>query len=203
MKSNFGKVLVIIVLLAAIAGVLALKSSKQPDNSTPQVSQDTVTTPPPDAPEAPVTVTQDAKPPARKTAQPTDQRKNNTPVMAPEARRPIPRNTTTPAVAVPKPKPAPAKAQALPRLLELGADKCVPCKMMQPVLAELRQEYGGKLQVDFIDVWKDAAAGEPYGIRAIPTQIFFAADGKEIFRHTGFYPKEEILAKFKELGISL
>ena len=74
--------------------------------------------------------------------------------------------------------------------------------MMQPVLAALRAEYAGKLQVDFIDVWKDTAAGDKYGIRAIPTQIFFDATGKELFRHTGYYPKEDILAKFKEFGIA-
>jgi thioredoxin 1 len=98
---------------------------------------------------------------------------------------------------------SPAKPATLPRLLELGADKCIPCKMMQPVLAELRQEYAGKLQVDFIDVWKAPAAAEPYQIERIPTQILFAADGTEIYRHTGFFPKDEILAKFAELGIIL
>ena len=94
-------------------------------------------------------------------------------------------------------------ATGLPRLLELGSDSCRPCQMMQPVLAELRKEYPGKMQVDFIDVWKDESVGQRYGIQAIPTQIFFDAKGKEVFRHIGFYPKEEILAKFKELGIAL
>ena len=91
----------------------------------------------------------------------------------------------------------------LPRLLELGSDSCRPCQMMQPILAELRTEYPGKLQVDFIDVWKDESAGQRYGVQAIPTQIFFDEKGKEVFRHVGFYPKDEILAKFKELKISL
>ena len=97
----------------------------------------------------------------------------------------------------------PAKPAQLPRLLDLGADKCIPCKMMQPVLAELRQDYAGKLQVDFVDVWKDTAAGDKYRISGIPTQILFDADGKEIYRHAGFYPKEDIVAKFAELGITL
>jgi thioredoxin 1 len=91
----------------------------------------------------------------------------------------------------------------LPRLLELGADQCVPCQMMQPILAELRQEYPGRLQVDFIDVWKNPEEAQRYQIQAIPTQLFFDKDGKEIFRHLGLYPKEEILAKFAELGIDL
>ncbi len=92
---------------------------------------------------------------------------------------------------------------ALPCLLELGSDSCRPCQMMQPVLADLRQAYSGKLQVDFIDVWKDESAGKRYAVQTIPTQIFYNANGKEVFRHVGYYPKEEILAKFKELHISI
>ncbi|HQK83598.1 MAG TPA: thioredoxin domain-containing protein [Atribacter sp.] len=91
----------------------------------------------------------------------------------------------------------------LPRFLELGADKCVPCKMMQPVLEELRREYPGKLQVDFIDVWKDPKQSQQYAISSIPTQIVFDVQGKEVFRHIGFFPKDQILKKFEELGMSL
>lgn len=91
----------------------------------------------------------------------------------------------------------------LPRFLELGADQCVPCKMMQPVLEELRREYSGQLQVDFIDVWKDPKQSQQYAISSIPTQIIFDAQGKEVFRHIGFFPKDQILKKFEELGMNL
>jgi thioredoxin 1 len=91
----------------------------------------------------------------------------------------------------------------LPRLVDLGADKCIPCKMMAPILDDLKKTYVGKLDVEFIDVWKNSAAGEQYGIRVIPTQIFFSADGKELFRHEGFFSKEDILAKWKEFGVEL
>lgn len=91
----------------------------------------------------------------------------------------------------------------LPRLLDLGATKCIPCKMMAPILKELAKEYKGKLKVDFIDVWENRGAGEKYKINTIPTQIFYDANGKELYRHIGFHPKEDILAKFKELGIIL
>ena len=94
-------------------------------------------------------------------------------------------------------------AATLPRLLDLGATACIPCKMMAPILEELKKEYAGKVQVDFIDVWKDAAAGQPYGIDSIPTQIFFDASGKELYRHQGFIDKADILAKWKELGLDL
>jgi thioredoxin 1 len=100
------------------------------------------------------------------------------------------------------PTNAPAKAD-LPRLVDLGADKCIPCKMMMPVLKELKQEYAGRMKVDFIDVWKIPDAGKAYRINLIPTQIFFDASGKELFRHEGFFSKADILAKWKELGVDL
>ena len=96
----------------------------------------------------------------------------------------------------------PPEKKPLPKLLDLGAGKCIPCKMMFPVLDELKKEYAGKLEVEFIDVWKNPDAGKQYGIEVIPTQIFFDASGKELFRHIGFFAKEDILAKWKELGMS-
>jgi len=95
------------------------------------------------------------------------------------------------------------QAKALPRLVDLGADKCIPCKMMAPLLVELRKEYEGTLTVEFIDVWKNPDEAPKYGIKLIPTQIFFDASGKELFRHEGFYSKEDILAKWKEFGVEL
>ncbi len=97
---------------------------------------------------------------------------------------------------------ASAKAK-LPRLVDLGADKCIPCKKMAPILEELKRDYAGRLEVEFIDVWKKPDAAKPYKLRLIPTQIFYGADGKELFRHEGFFGKEDILGKWKELGVDL
>lgn len=91
----------------------------------------------------------------------------------------------------------------LPRLVDLGADECIPCKMMAPILEELKQEYAGKLDVEFIDVWKNPLEGRKYGIRAIPTQIFYDAKGNEFYRHMGFFSREDILAVFSKRGIDL
>jgi thioredoxin 1 len=91
----------------------------------------------------------------------------------------------------------------LPRLVDLGAGKCIPCKKMAPILEELKKEFAGKLQVDFIDVWINPDAGQQYGISLIPTQIFYDASGKELYRHEGFMPKEDILFRFQEHGIQL
>ncbi|WP_432823890.1 thioredoxin family protein [Trichloromonas sp.] len=91
-------------------------------------------------------------------------------------------------------------AEKLPHLIDLGADKCIPCKMMAPILDELGTEFAGQLKVTFIDVWKNRDQGAEYGVRMIPTQIFYDPDGKELYRHQGFFGKEEILTKWRELG---
>jgi thioredoxin 1 len=96
-----------------------------------------------------------------------------------------------------------AEPSKLPKLVDLGADKCIPCKAMAPILAELKTNYVGQLDVEFIDVWKNPDAAKPYKIKLIPTQIFYDAKGKERFRHQGFFSKEDILAKWKELGVEL
>jgi thioredoxin 1 len=98
---------------------------------------------------------------------------------------------------------AEGSAAKLPRLVDLGADKCIPCKMMAPILKELKTEYAGRMDVEFIDVWRNPDAGKAYKIKLIPTQIFYDADGKERFRHEGFFGKEDILAKWKKLGVDL
>ena len=98
---------------------------------------------------------------------------------------------------------APEPPKPLPKLLDLGADKCIPCKRMAPILEELRVEYAGVFEVVFIDVWKNPGEADKYGIRIIPTQIFYDAGGKELFRHTGFYSKEQILSKWKQLGVDV
>lgn len=97
----------------------------------------------------------------------------------------------------------PQSSKNLPRLVDLGADKCIPCKMMAPILEKLKKEYAGRLEVEFIDVWKNPDEAKRYGIRVIPTQIFFDASGKELFRHEGYMGRKDILAKWKELGVEL
>jgi thioredoxin 1 len=92
---------------------------------------------------------------------------------------------------------------ALPRLVDVGADQCIPCKMMAPVLEELRTEYAGSLEVVFVDVWKKPEEGKKYQVRGIPTQIFYDASGKELYRHAGFMSKEDILKKLTELNIQV
>jgi thioredoxin 1 len=99
--------------------------------------------------------------------------------------------------------PKQVTAQKIPRLVDLGAGKCIPCKAMAPILEGLKTEYAGRMEVQFIDVWKDPGAGKAYGISIIPTQIFYGADGKELARHQGFMDKDAILAQWKAVGVKL
>jgi thioredoxin 1 len=110
---------------------------------------------------------------------------------------------STPAAGAQDKGSKPPQAAKLPRLVDVGADKCIPCIMMAPILEELKKEYAGILDVEFVDVWKNPKAGQKYGIRGIPTQIFYDASGKELDRHMGYISKEQILQSFKKLGIEL
>jgi thioredoxin 1 len=85
--------------------------------------------------------------------------------------------------------------------IELGADRCIPCRQMQPIMKEIAEEFAGTIRVVFYDVWKDPAPARKYGIQLIPTQIFVDREGREIFRHVGLYPKQKILKMLKEKAI--
>ncbi len=74
---------------------------------------------------------------------------------------------------------------------------------MAPILDRLKAEFAGRLTVEFIDVWENPGAGQEYNVEIIPTQIFYDAEGKELFRHQGFFSREDILAKWNELGVDL
>ena len=94
-----------------------------------------------------------------------------------------------------------AAAEPRPRLLDLGSAGCVACQQMAPALAELQRELRGKVNVQFVDVGKDASYAAKYDLVAIPTQIFFDARGKQVGRHEGALTKAEALAQLKRLGL--
>jgi thioredoxin 1 len=126
--------------------------------------------------------------------------------FAPATQAALPAESSVPTIANGDKQPAATAPAApdsmkLPRVVDLGADKCIPCKKLAPILEELKKEYDGRVIVEFIDVWKNKSAGEPYKIRTIPTQVFFDREGKEVWRHEGFLPKAEFIAKFADLGV--
>ena len=86
-------------------------------------------------------------------------------------------------------------------MIDLGATSCIPCKMMAPIMEKLEKVYDGKAAIVFIDVWKTKGPAKRFGIRAIPTQIFFNKEGEEVYRHVGFMGEEAIVAQLRKMGV--
>jgi thioredoxin 1 len=85
-------------------------------------------------------------------------------------------------------------------MVDIGAHACVPCRMT-PIIEELSREYDGRAAIVFIDVWVNQGEARRYGVRAIPTQIFYDANGEERYRHEGFLDKDAIVRTLTELGV--
>lgn len=156
-KPNAFNILLIVGVIVLVAGVAAMKSSRQ--EQVPVAEQALVTS-----------------------------------AQAPEltAGSNIPSGYSTSA--------APAVVR-LPRLVELGGEKCIPCMQMAPIIEALQKEYAGRVDIEKIDVGKVPSAMNLYAVRLIPTQVFLKADGQEFWRNEGTLTKDEIVAKFMEMGI--
>jgi thioredoxin 1 len=127
--------------------------------------------------------------------QPTDSKPAA--VLTPAAQTTAP--TVTPATATE------SQTNAKPKMLEFGSKQCQACKAMEPVMTNLKGSHSEIFDIDFIDVWIPANQmfAKSYNIQSIPTQVFLDANGKEVFRHTGFFSEEEILAKWREVGVDV
>ena len=86
-------------------------------------------------------------------------------------------------------------------MIDLGAKKCIPCKMMAPIMEKMEKVYRGKAAIVFIDVWENREQAGRFRISSIPTQIFFDPEGKEVYRHVGFMDEEAIIAYLKIMGV--
>jgi len=170
------KIAIVALLAVAVAATIALRGSKRAEY---------VATPIQSAVSVPVT--------QGSTTQ--------TSVAAPERGVPLAAATAVVPAAVPAPRAVAPLVK--PRILELGSMRCQSCLEMAKVLDALRKSQGSKLQVDFIDVFEQPEAAGKYAISLIPTQILFDAAGKEVFRHTGFFSHDDILAKFRNLGVKI
>jgi len=98
-------------------------------------------------------------------------------------------------------KPPEIPVKGMVTMVDLGANSCIPCKMMAPILQKLEKEYQGKAAIVFLDVWKDNEPASKFGIRAIPTQIFFDKEGNEVYRHVGFMSENAIVTQLKNMGV--
>jgi len=105
------------------------------------------------------------------------------------------------------PSATPAQAHspgASPRVtfVELGSDKCIPCKEMRPVMDAVQASFGDQLEIVFYDVGEDPTPANEYGVQMIPTQVFLDEDGEEFHRHVGFYPQAGIEALLIDQGLT-
>jgi len=94
-----------------------------------------------------------------------------------------------------------ARRSGKPSVIDFGRGGCRPCDMMTPILAELHKTYAEQCNVLFSHVGDEPLLAARYNVQSIPVQVFFDRDGKEVFRHVGFFPKEQMLAKLTELGV--
>lgn len=112
------------------------------------------------------------------------------------------------ATQIKKTKPAIEQTKSVAKykvtFIELGSVRCIPCKQMQPIMKSIEEKYGSQVKVVFYDVW--TPLGKPmadkYNVQAIPTQVFLDANGKEFFRHEGFFPEEELVKVLKTKGVN-
>jgi thioredoxin 1 len=95
-----------------------------------------------------------------------------------------------------------ALASGKPTLVDFGANSCVPCRQLRPILKEISKEYSEKAEVLVIDVYKYRNLAREHKIMLLPTLVFFDSKGKEVFRHVGVLEKEKIVAKLKEIGMA-
>ena len=211
---NWWKIAVVVVVIVAVVAIAQMKASKTEVASAapaaaesvaslpapPTPAPDAAAAPPPSSQTTPVYGPEPAPTPPTTGVKPGEL---SPPKPATVTKPSAPAGESTPPAAPAKPagKPAAEKPKVLPRMLDLGSTTCIPCKMMVPVMDALKQEYAGKLTVEFINVNENQAAAEEYRIQSIPTQILFDKTGKEVFRHLGYWPKEELVAKCKELGL--
>jgi len=98
-------------------------------------------------------------------------------------------------------KPVNVPVKGMVTMVDLGAGKCIPCKMMEPILAKLEKDYEGRAAIVFIDIRDRTEEAERFDIRSIPTQIFFDKDGNEVYRHRGFMSEQAIVEQLKKMGV--
>ncbi|MEO0080121.1 MAG: thioredoxin family protein [candidate division WOR-3 bacterium] len=119
----------------------------------------------------------------------------STPVQVPETSQPAPpetQKTLAPAKT--------AEVTSLPKLWDFWATWCPPCQKEKPIIEELAEEFKGRIEIVSIDVDKNKPLAQRFGVQAIPTLVFLDAEEKELARHVGFWPRDSIVAKFRELG---
>jgi len=188
-KTNAKNVLIIVAVIAVVAVAAWFRSSQRGESAVDAATP---------ADPLPATMPSDLPPAATQAVQPSSKPSVTVePASQAVAANDAESSESTESTEASR-QQKPAVESQRPRLVDLGADKCIPCKKMAPILEQLREEYKGRLDVEFIDVWKNPGAGRQYGIRVIPTQILYDREGTEVWRHRGFISKENLKTVFAQ-----
>lgn len=83
----------------------------------------------------------------------------------------------------------------IPVMVDFTAAWCGPCKMLDPVVKQLSEEWEGKVKVVKLDVDDNSNLAMQYGVMGVPTLILFVG-GKPVQRVSGYQPKDRIISKF-------
>lgn len=172
----------LIVVLIIIGGLITAKFSRAKDSDESEAQITTVPLPPPDARDE--REKEEVDPLEYYAGYPSGE----------DGEADVPEESD----AIPEPDNA---SKPLPKMLELGSVGCLPCDIMEPIIAALKSELRAKVDIEFIDVAKHPEVAEEHRIMTIPTQVFLDADGNELDRHIGVYEKEDILANMRKLGM--
>lgn len=78
----------------------------------------------------------------------------------------------------------------MPIFIDFGADSCIPCRLMAPILVHYNEELQGKAIIKFVDVWKNPEVAQNFPVQVIPTQIIYNADGSP------YVPSEDLMEHF-------
>ena len=209
---------ILIVIAAVLAVVLAKRAPKSPSPPEPAAVAQAPQTQTPVAPAGPPPSAagipaEGERPPTSPEPAPPEPTQAEPQPPAPESvPREEPAPEAAPAEETPQASPEPVEplpgsklAECLrngrPTMADFGAGWCRPCKQMDPVLAEAAAKYAGKADILYVDTDEYGSLARQYGIRLIPTQIFFDSEGKEVSRNTGVFPIDDIDRQFADLGV--
>jgi thioredoxin 1 len=87
-------------------------------------------------------------------------------------------------------------SQKVPVLVDFKADWCGPCKMMTPILKEVKQQLKDDIKIIKIDVDKNQSVAATYQVRGVPTLILFK-EGKQVWRQSGVVPANQLIPLLK------
>ena len=136
---------------------------------------------------------------------PDTQKPAPTTKVEPKQAKPMPANKVEPEPTKPRAESAKVagKPKELPKMWDFGSEQCIPCKTMLGILTPMIKDYEGRVDVRIINVNVEKELTRQFRISVIPTQVFMDAEGKELFRHIGVYPRDSIEAKFREFKMPI